>query len=169
MIWFIIWNCSFAYPWTRCTGWCLTRARWQRISVGGNASRNGAGHFFFILFWNMSSWNVILPCQERLPHTHDIWIHYTSMRNPPLFSHEWCSHRRDVAIVEIVSNCLLEASKRFEHKQNVMHTDLSNCLCLKQLLASNCYFLCIRPMSYHYCALYFSIRCRDHAHISLAK
>ena len=100
----------------------------------------------------------MLYCHVRKGYPTRMTFEYTtSMRNPPLFSHEWCSHRRDVAIVEIVSNCLLEASKRFEHKQNVMHTDLSNCLslifcltsnclCLKQLLASNCYFLCIRPI-----------------------
>ena len=100
----------------------------------------------------------MLYCHVRKGYPTRMAFEYTtSMRNPPLFSHEWCSHRRDVAIVEIVSNCLLEASKRFEHKQNVMHTDLSkclslifcltsNCLCLKQLLASNCYFLCIRPI-----------------------
>ena len=74
---------------------------------------------------------------------------------PPLFC-ESCSHQRDVAIVKTASNCLLKASKRFEHKQKVMHTKLSNCLglifclasnclCFKQLLASNCYFLCIWP------------------------
>ena len=30
-------------------------------------------------------------------------------------------------------------------------------------------YVVAETMSYHKCALYFSIRCRDHAHISLAK
>ena len=74
----------------------------------------------------------MLPCQEMLsPRA----CHLNSLYETRL----WCSHRRDVAIVETVSNCLQKASKRLEHKQEVVHTDL---MALSHLCALSRRLLC---------------------------